>query len=201
MTARNRGANIVLRSGSWSAASTACNSVVSAMARIHRWRAFGQRQRDEGTAQRHSVLRYPWGALGRAFALLDAQQFERCFTESVLAANEVLQGEIEAIDGKTVRRSHDRYFGEWCVVPGELMTLCVGRWTRRSTRTEAGFAAATQRSPSLLLRRVALNLLEAERPTRRSLAGKRKDAAWDNDHPLKVLAQQDTIALAVEVHL
>ena len=40
-----------------------------------------------------------------------------------------------------------------------------------------------------VLRRMALNLLKAEKSTKRSLAGKRKDAAWDNDYLLKVLAQ------------
>ena len=49
---------------------------------------------------------------GRVFARLDAQQFERCFTEWVLAVREVLQGDVVAIDGKRVRRSHDRYIGK-----------------------------------------------------------------------------------------
>ena len=49
---------------------------------------------------------------GRVFAKLDAQQFERCFTEWVLTVREVLQGDVVAIDGKRVRRSHDRYIGK-----------------------------------------------------------------------------------------
>ncbi len=49
---------------------------------------------------------------GRVFAKLDAQQFERCFTEWVLAVREVLQGDVVAIDGKRLRRSHDRYIGK-----------------------------------------------------------------------------------------
>ena len=40
-----------------------------------------------------------------------------------------------------------------------------------------------------VLRRMALNLLKSDKTTKRSLAGKRKDAAWDNDYLLKVLAQ------------
>ena len=40
-----------------------------------------------------------------------------------------------------------------------------------------------------VLRRMALNLLKGEQSTKRSLAGKRKDAAWDNAYLLKVLAQ------------
>ena len=48
-----------------------------------------------------------------------------------------------------------------------------------------------------VLRRMALNLLKAEESTKRSIAGKRKDATWDNDYLLKVLAQKDAIAWAV----
>ncbi len=40
-----------------------------------------------------------------------------------------------------------------------------------------------------VLRRIALNLLKAEKSTKRILVGKRKDAAWNSDYLLKVLAQ------------
>ena len=49
---------------------------------------------------------------GRVFAMLDPVQFERCFTEWVDAVNEVMEGQVVAIDGKTVRRSHDRVAGK-----------------------------------------------------------------------------------------
>jgi predicted transposase YbfD/YdcC len=45
---------------------------------------------------------------GRVFALLDANQFEKCFVEWVRAANEVSEGQIVPVDGKTLRRSHDK---------------------------------------------------------------------------------------------
>ena len=45
---------------------------------------------------------------GRVFARLDPVQFEACFTEWVRAVNEVMEGQVVAIDGKTLRRSHDR---------------------------------------------------------------------------------------------
>lgn len=75
--------------------------------------AFGRRK--EGWLRK--MLELPNGipshdTFGRVFAELDAEQFERCFTEWVLAVSEVLQGEVVAIDGKTVRRSHDRYIGK-----------------------------------------------------------------------------------------
>ena len=44
---------------------------------------------------------------GRVFAMLDAQQFQACFTAWVQTVNVITQGQVIAIDGKTIRRSHD----------------------------------------------------------------------------------------------
>lgn len=49
---------------------------------------------------------------GRVFAMLDAQQFQACFMDWVRAVNEVTAGQVVSIDGKTVRRSHDRFIGK-----------------------------------------------------------------------------------------
>ncbi len=49
---------------------------------------------------------------GRIFARLDPVQFEACFMEWVEAVNEVMEGQVVAIDGKTIRRSHDRQAGK-----------------------------------------------------------------------------------------
>ncbi len=49
---------------------------------------------------------------GRVFSLLDAQQFQDCFLEWVQAVSEVTRGQVIAIDGKTVRRSHDKSSGK-----------------------------------------------------------------------------------------
>ena len=46
------------------------------------------------------------------FARLDPVQFERCFKEWVETVNEVVEGQVVAIDGKTVRGSHDRVEGK-----------------------------------------------------------------------------------------
>ena len=48
---------------------------------------------------------------GRVFARLAPLQFEAGFTAWGQAVNEVLDGQVVAIDGKTVRRSHDRLAG------------------------------------------------------------------------------------------
>ena len=45
---------------------------------------------------------------GRVFARLDAEQFEACFVRWVQHLHELTQGQLLAIDGKTVRRSHER---------------------------------------------------------------------------------------------
>ena len=45
---------------------------------------------------------------GRVFARLDPVQFEESFAEWVEAVNEVTGGQVVAIDGKMIRRSHER---------------------------------------------------------------------------------------------
>ena len=40
--------------------------------------------------------------------MLDAEQFEACFVKWVQHLHELTQGQLLAIDGKTVRRSHER---------------------------------------------------------------------------------------------
>ena len=49
---------------------------------------------------------------GRVFALLDAEEFEQCFIDWVRGVSELTRGQIVAIDGKTVRRSHDLSAGK-----------------------------------------------------------------------------------------
>ena len=63
------------------------------------------------------VLELPNGipsqdTFGRVFAMLDAEQFQDCFVDWVRAVSEVSEGQLEAIDGKTLRRSHNRFIGK-----------------------------------------------------------------------------------------
>ena len=51
---------------------------------------------------------------GRVFSLLDPQQFQKCFASWVQAVHERVKG-VVAIDGKTVRRSHDRRQGKQAI--------------------------------------------------------------------------------------
>jgi predicted transposase YbfD/YdcC len=49
---------------------------------------------------------------GRVFAALDAAEFQRCFLAWVQAVSVLTAGQVVAIDGKTLRRSHDRRQGK-----------------------------------------------------------------------------------------
>ena len=49
---------------------------------------------------------------GRVFALLDAEQFQRCFIHWIQAIHQITQGQVIPIDGKKLRRSHDRRLGK-----------------------------------------------------------------------------------------
>jgi len=44
----------------------------------------------------------------RVFARLDPEQFQACFLRWITAVSEVMSGQVIAIDGKMLRRSHDR---------------------------------------------------------------------------------------------
>ena len=48
---------------------------------------------------------------GRIFARLDPEQFQRCFLAWAEALREASQGKVVALDGKTIRRSHDHASG------------------------------------------------------------------------------------------
>jgi predicted transposase YbfD/YdcC len=49
---------------------------------------------------------------GRVFRRLDPQQWQDCFLSWVQAVSQVTEGEIVPIDGKTLRRSHDKALGK-----------------------------------------------------------------------------------------
>ena len=62
-------------------------------------------------------LRLPNGipshdTFGRVFARLEPAQFQECFLAWVQAISQLTQGQVVAVDGKTLRRSHDRTLGK-----------------------------------------------------------------------------------------
>lgn len=48
----------------------------------------------------------------RVFARLDPEQFQACFLRWVSAVSEIIGGQVIAIDGKVLRRSHDKGIGK-----------------------------------------------------------------------------------------
>ena len=53
--------------------------------------------------------------IGDVFSRLDPELFRQCFMEWTRAVADLLPGEVVAIDGKTVRRSHDRNAGKQAI--------------------------------------------------------------------------------------
>jgi predicted transposase YbfD/YdcC len=75
--------------------------------------SFGQAKRE----WLHTFLDLPHGipshdTFGRFFAVLDAEAFQTAFLRWVEGVFRVSKGQVIAIDGKTVRRSHDRSLGK-----------------------------------------------------------------------------------------
>ena len=65
----------------------------------------------------HTFLELPNGipshdTFRRVFILLDPKQFRRCFLAWIHAVSKLTQGQIVAIDGKKLRRSHERGCGK-----------------------------------------------------------------------------------------
>jgi predicted transposase YbfD/YdcC len=52
---------------------------------------------------------------GNVFARLDPSEFKKCFISWVEAIREAADGEVIAIDGKTLRRSHNRRLGQGAI--------------------------------------------------------------------------------------
>jgi predicted transposase YbfD/YdcC len=48
----------------------------------------------------------------RVFARLDPEQFQACFMRWMMAVSEIIGGQVIAMDGKVVRRSHDKGIGK-----------------------------------------------------------------------------------------
>jgi predicted transposase YbfD/YdcC len=51
----------------------------------------------------------------RVFAKLDPEQFQQSFVSWISSVSEVTQGQVIAIDGKTLRRSHDKGIGRGAI--------------------------------------------------------------------------------------
>ncbi len=56
-----------------------------------------------------------WDTFKRVFAALDAEEFQNCFITWIKAVYEITQGQVVAIDGKMLRRSHDKTIGKGAI--------------------------------------------------------------------------------------
>lgn len=64
-----------------------------------------------------TILELPNGipshdTFNRLFARLDPEQFQACFMRWIMAVSEITSGQVIAIDGKVLRRSHDKGIGK-----------------------------------------------------------------------------------------
>jgi len=53
---------------------------------------------------------------GRIFARLDPEHFHTSFMNWIMAVSDITKGQVIAIDGKTLRRSHDKALGKGAIV-------------------------------------------------------------------------------------
>jgi len=91
---------------------------------------------------------------GRVFALIEPSAFEACFRTWVEPIREVIPGEIIAVDGKALRRSHDRGSG-----PGALHL--VSAWAS-SNRVVLGQVATEAKSNEIIAIPRLLELLQLQ---------------------------------------
>ena len=104
-----------------------------------------------------SFLDLPNGILshdtfGDVFSRLDPDRFQECFMEWSQAVADLLPGEVVAIDGKTVRRSHDKRAGKQAI-------HLVSAWAAANTLT-LGQVKTDQKSNEITAIPRLLELLE-----------------------------------------
>ena len=80
------------------------------------WKLFGKSKEEWS----QTFLELPHGipshdTFGDVFSRLDPEQFQQCFMAWTQAVAQLLPGEVVAIDGKTVRRSHDANSGKQAI--------------------------------------------------------------------------------------
>jgi hypothetical protein len=83
---------------------------------------------------------------GRVFARLDPEQFRQCFLSWVQAVFTLTEGQVIVVDGKELRRSHDKGAGKQAIgwsAPGRLPMA----WFWDNARSAAG-QVKSQPSPN-----------------------------------------------------
>lgn len=137
------------------------------------------------------------GAFGRVFAALDAEPVERGFASWVQAIARLTAGEAVAVDGKGLRRSHDR-------AAGKAALALVGAWAGTDRLTLGPVAVAGgSREIAAIPERLRLLALRGCIVTVDAIgcqtAIARRVVARDADHVLAPKENQGTLFEAVEV--
>ena len=74
---------------------------------------------------------------GRVFALLDIEEFERCFADWMQSVFQATDGELVALDGKRLRRSYDR-------ASNKAALHIVGAWATENRLLLGGLSTETK---------------------------------------------------------
>jgi predicted transposase YbfD/YdcC len=133
---------------------------------------------------------------GRVFSLLQPAAFEQCFRAWVASIRRVIPGEIIAIDGKTLRRSHDR-------AKGLAALHLVSAWAS-ANRVVLGQVATEAKSNEITAIPALLELLTLTGciVTIDAMGCQTKIAeqiiAQDGDYVLALKGNQETLATEVE---
>jgi DDE_Tnp_1-associated len=132
----------------------------------------------------------------RVFARLDPQQFRTCFTRWVSATSTLIGDRVIAIDGKVLRRSHDKGIGQAAIdrvsAWASANQVVLGKVKVDDKSNE--IRAILQLLRAAVLRHISLNLLKQEKTCKQSIRGKRLLAGWQNDYLLKVLVELGQVA-------
>lgn len=75
--------------------------------------------------------------IGRVFALLDIEEFERCFAQWMQSVFQATDGELVALDGKRLRRSYDR-------ASNKAALHMVGAWATENRLLLGGLSTETK---------------------------------------------------------
>lgn len=133
---------------------------------------------------------------GRFFAALDGDAFQRCFIRWVEGVFRVSKGQVIAIDGKTARRSHDRYKGRdaihlvnaWATTNG----VALGQWQTEAGSNEITAIPVLLRQLSLAGCIVTIDAIGTQTEIARTI---REQAA---DYVLRVKSNQENLLQDIE---